>query len=111
MSRDLAALVDISDAIRLINQYRQGIDRYHFSENIEKQDAILRRITVIGEATKRLSKEFRSQHPTIPWKEIAGMRAVISHDYDEIDLDEVWIVMTQNLPPLLAYIQPLIPPE
>ncbi|MGI8935491.1 MAG: HepT-like ribonuclease domain-containing protein [Phormidesmis sp.] len=41
---------------------------------------------MIGEATKRLSKEFRSQHPTILWQEIAGMRDVISHDYDEIDL-------------------------
>jgi uncharacterized protein with HEPN domain len=41
------------------------------------------------EATKRLSKEFRGQHPTIPWKEIAGMHDVITHDYDEVDFDEV----------------------
>lgn len=111
MSRDSAALVDISDAIQLINQYIEGVDRYGLSENVEKQDAIIRRITIIGEATKRLSQEFRSQHPTIPWKQIAGMRDVLSHDYDEIDLDEVWIVISQNLPQLLTYIQPLIPPE
>lgn len=111
MSRDLSALVDIVDAIQLIQQYIEGVDRYDLSENVEKQDAILRRITIIGEATKRLSKEFRSQHPTIPWKQIAGMRDVLSHDYDEVDLDEVWLVVTQNLPQLLAYIQPLIPSE
>ncbi len=111
MSRDLAALVDIFEAIYLIDQYIEGVDRYHLSENIEKQDAILRRITIIGEATKRLSKEFRSQHPTIPWKQIAGMRDVLSHDYDEVDLDEVWIVVKQNLPQLSAYIRPLIPSD
>ena len=111
MSRDLAALVDILDAINLINQYIEGIDRYAFEENIEKQDAILRRITIIEEATKRLTKEFRSQHPSIPWKKIAGMRDVLSHDYDEVDLDEVWGVISQNLPKLARYIQPLIPPE
>lgn len=108
MSRDLAALIDIFDAIQLINQYIEGVDRYDLSENIEKQDAILRRITIVGEATKRLSKEFRSQHSAIPWKQIAGMRDVISHDYDEIDLDEVWVVVQHNLPQLLAYVQPLI---
>ncbi len=111
MSRDLAALVDILDAIQLINQYTKGIDRHTFEENIEKQDAILRRITIIGEATKRLTKGFRSQHPSIPWKQIAGMRDILSHDYDEVDLDEVWLVINQNLPKLLSYIQPLIPPE
>jgi uncharacterized protein with HEPN domain len=70
----------------------------------------LRRITIIGEATKRLSKEFREQHPTIPWKEIAGMRDVITHDYDEVDLDEVWTVINENLPQLLSYIEPLVSP-
>lgn len=104
----MTALVDIADAILLINQYIEGIDQYALSENIEKQDAIIRRITIIGEATKRLSKEFRSHHPTIPWRQIAGMRDVLSHDYDEIDLDEVWSVINQDLPQLLAYLQPLI---
>ena len=111
MSRDLAALVDIHNAIELINQYMQGIDRYELEENTEKQDAILRRLTIIGEATKRLTKDFRSQHSSIPWRKIAGMRDVISHDYNEIDLDEVWIVINRELPTLLNYIQPLISPE
>lgn len=70
-----------------------------------------RRITIIGEATKRLSKDFREQHPTIPWKEIAGMRDVITHDYNEVDLDEVWTIINENPPQLLAYIEPLTLPE
>jgi uncharacterized protein with HEPN domain len=68
----------------------------------------LRRITIIGEATKRLSKDFREQHSTIPWKEIAGMRDVITHDYNEVDLDEVWTAINENLPQLLDYIEPLV---
>jgi uncharacterized protein with HEPN domain len=109
MSRDQEALIDIVEAIKLILRYVEAVDFDDLAANIEKQDAILRRITIIGEATKRLSKDFREQHPTIPWKEIAGMRDVITHDYDEVDLDEVWTVIKQNLPELLNYIEPLIP--
>lgn len=111
MLRDREALIDIVEAIKLILRYVEGVDFDSLAANIEKQDAILRRITIIGEATKRLSKEFRGQHPTIPWKEIAGMRDVITHDYDEVDLDEVWTVINENLPQLLAYIEPLTLPE
>ncbi|NET62668.1 MAG: DUF86 domain-containing protein [Symploca sp. SIO2E6] len=109
MSRDQEALVDIVEAIKLIFRYVEGVNLDTLAANIEKQDAILRRITIIGEATKRLSKDFRQEHSTIPWKEIAGMRDVITHDYDEVDLDEVWTVITENLPHLLDYIEPLIP--
>ena len=111
MSRDLEALVDILDAIQLIQTYVKEVDQATLAKNIEKQDAILRRITIIGEATKRLTQTFRDQHPSIPWKQMAGMRDVITHDYDEIDLDEVWSVVQDNLPQLLNYIQPLVPPE
>lgn len=111
MSRDREALIDIVEAIKLILRYVEAVDFDTLATNIEKQDAILRRITIIGEATKRLSKDFREQHPTIPWKEIAGMRDVITHDYNEVDLDEVWTVINENLPQLLAYIEPLTLPE
>ncbi|MBJ7901000.1 MAG: DUF86 domain-containing protein [Cyanobacteria bacterium RI_101] len=108
MSRDRATLIDIVEAIKLILHYIEGVDFERLAANIEKQDAILRRITIIGEATKRLSKDFRAQHPTIPWKEIAGMRDIITHDYNEVDLQEVWTVVNENLPDLLNYIEPLI---
>ena len=111
MSRNQEALIDIISAIKLIAQYTEGITLATFAANIEKQDAILRRITIIGEATKRLTKDFRNQHPSIPWKEIAGMRDVITHDYNEVDLDEIWTVISENLPPLLTYIEPLVTPE
>jgi len=108
MLRDQEALVDIIEAIKLIFQYAEGVDAQALAINIEKQDAILRRITIIGEATKRLSKGFRNQHPSIPWKEISGMRDVITHDYDEVDLADVWVVISENLPELLSYLEPLV---
>lgn len=111
MSRDQEALIDIVEAIKLILSYAKGVDFDALAENFEKQDAILRRITIIGEATKRLTKEFRARHPSIPWKEMAGMRDVITHNYDEIELEEIWTVISENLPPLLNYIEPLIEGE
>jgi uncharacterized protein with HEPN domain len=107
MSRNQEALIDIIGSIKLIFQYIEGVDAEALAANIEKQDAILRRITIIGEATKRLTKDFRSQHPNIPWKEIAGMRDVITHDYNEVDIEEIWTVISENLLPLLTYLEPL----
>ncbi|RZM82163.1 HepT-like ribonuclease domain-containing protein [Leptolyngbya iicbica] len=108
MSRDQEALVDILEAIKLILQYAAGQDFETLAANVEKQDAILRRITIIGEATKRLSNEFRLQHPAIPWRQMAGMRDVITHNYDEVDFEDVWGVIQRDLPQLLTDLEPLV---
>ncbi|MGD1849350.1 MAG: DUF86 domain-containing protein [Cyanophyceae cyanobacterium] len=98
------------NAIELINQYTENSDRNGLEINVEKQDAIFRRIMIIGEAAKRLSQNFRQQHPSVPWKEIIGMRNLVAHDYDSVDLDEIWKVISTDLPELLDYIQPLVEP-
>lgn len=107
MSRDQESILDIIESIKLILHYVEGVNQESLAANYEKQDAILRRITIIGEATKRLSPEFRQKHSDIPWKKIAGMRDVITHDYDEIDLTEIWTVITENIPELLKYLENL----
>ena len=107
MSRDQESIIDIIESIKLILHYVEGVNQESLAANYEKQDAILRRITIIGEATKRLSPEFRQKHSDIPWKKIAGMRDVITHDYDEIDLTEIWTVVTENIPELLKYLENL----
>ena len=107
MSRDQESILDIIESIKLILHYVEGVNQESLAANYEKQDAILRRITIIGEATKRLSPEFRQKHSDIPWKKIAGMRDVITHDYDEIDLAEIWTVITENIPELLKYLENL----
>jgi uncharacterized protein with HEPN domain len=108
MPRDPESLIDIVTAIRRILRYTDGVSRADLEANDEKLSAILYQISIIGEATKRLSPTFRDAHPEIPWREIAGMRNVIVHEYDQLDLDVIWDVVQNKLSELLRLITPLI---
>jgi uncharacterized protein with HEPN domain len=68
-------------------------------------------ITVIGEIVKRLSPEFRQSHPEIQWKQIAGMRDKLVHDYNKVDLDLTWEVTQSSIPELLDFVLPFLPQE
>jgi uncharacterized protein with HEPN domain len=109
MSRDNASLLDIAKAGQLILQFAQELSREQLEADLRTQSAILYQIAVMGEATKRLSREFRSLHPEIPWDDMAGMRDVITHQYDRLDLDIVWQVVQRNIPELLDLLLPLLP--
>ncbi len=108
MPRDNESLIDIQIAARRILRYANRVDRAALEANDEKVSAILYQITIIGEATKRLSPEIRQQHPEVPWRAIAGMRDVMVHEYDQVDLDVVWDVIQNKLPELLVLLQPLL---
>lgn len=75
-----------------------------FFKDIKTQDAVVRNIDIIGEATKNLSKEIRNGHPEIPWKNVAGMRDRLIHQYFGVNLDIVWDVAHEELPKLLVHI-------
>lgn len=107
MSRDNQSLLDIADSIRLVMEYVINWDE--LMESIQIQDAVIRRLIIIGEATKRISMEFREVHSEIPWKEMAGLRDVIVHNYDGIDFDRLKPVIEVKLLEVLRQIELLLP--
>ncbi len=109
MARDDASLLDIARAAGLLIDFVQDMSKTQFYTDLKTQSAVLHQLLIIGEAVKRLSEDFRQQHSTIPWRLIAGMRDKLIHVYDSVDLDEVWKTASQDIPDLLANIQPLLP--
>jgi uncharacterized protein with HEPN domain len=110
MSRDEAALLDMARALRLIIEFTQQMEEPSFLDDLKTQSAVLHQLLVLGEAVKRLSPEFRARHPEIPWTLIAGMRDNLIHEYDSVDLEEVWRTTERDVPRLLASLEPLLPP-
>jgi uncharacterized protein with HEPN domain len=111
MNRDLGTLLDIVLACRDIESYTAGLDFEHFKVDRLVRDATLHQLTIIGEATKRLSQRFRQHHPAIPWQQMAGMRDHLVHAYDKVNLELVWRTATVDVPRLRQDLEPLIPPE
>ncbi len=109
MLRDNSALLDILRAARLAVEFGGGLDRDAFSKDLKTQSAVLHQLLLLGEAVKRLSEEFRAGHPEIPWRAIAGMRDRLIHEYDEVDLDEVWRTLTSDVPRLTTQVEGLAP--
>ena len=93
-------LDDILDSIEKIEEYTRGVNFKKFDSNTELQDAVVRRLEIIGEAVKNLPAETKSKHPEIPWKQISGMRDVLIHEYAGVSLKRVWKVITDDLSPL-----------
>jgi len=98
LSRDEGNLLDILKAARLAIEFKGQTDKAEFLADLKTQSAVLHQLLIIGEAVKRLSPEFRGAHPEVPWKLIAGTRDKLIHFYEGVDLDEVWKMVTADLP-------------
>lgn len=105
---DLVYLRHIADAISRIERYVRNTSHDEFQANQLVQDGVIRQIEIIGEATKRLSKEIKEKHPSIEWKDIAGMRDKMIHDYLGVDIDAVWDTVKRDLPILKNEIENMI---
>jgi uncharacterized protein with HEPN domain len=110
MWRDDAWVLDMLNAARRVVEYARDMDEPTFLAISRDQDAILRQLTILGEAAKGVSPEFRGAHPEIPWKRIAGFRDVVVHDYFHVDLREVWRIVQEDVPSLVGLLEPLVPP-
>jgi len=111
MPRDRESLVDILDSAKLAVGYLKDLDQLQFWNDIRNQDSVVRRIEIIGEATKRISNSTRDRFPSIPWKEMEGMRDRVIHGYDTIDLDIVWRTVKDLFPQLIAQIESILASE
>ena len=109
MPRDDAHVLDILKAARLAIEFKGSADKAAFLADAKTQSAVLHQLLVIGEAVKRLSPEFRAAHPEVPWRLIAGTRDKLIHFYEGVDLEEVWKMVTSDLPGLIRLIEPLAP--
>jgi uncharacterized protein with HEPN domain len=96
LKNDRVYLLHIRDAIALIETYSSaGKNAYLAAPEI--QDAIIRRLEVIGEASERLSLMLREAHPDVPWRRICGLRDVLIHDYMAVDVEAVWAVVESGI--------------
>jgi uncharacterized protein with HEPN domain/predicted nucleotidyltransferase len=101
-------LQDILESINLIEEYTQDLSQNEFSQNIQVQDAVIRRLEIIGEATKNLPRSLRLQYPAVPWQQMAGMRDILIHGYFGANLNRIWEVIEQNLPVLQPQITQIL---
>lgn len=99
-SKDQLYFDNITECIRKINEFSKGLSLKEFKNNEMVQDAVIRNIEVIGEASKKISADTKQTYYKIPWKEIAGMRDKLIHDYLGVDILVVWRTIKEDIPKL-----------
>jgi uncharacterized protein with HEPN domain len=108
--RDAAYLVDMLDAAEAIARFIGGISETAYLTDEVLQSAIERKVEIIGEAARGISRAFQNAHPQIPWQAIIVQRHVLAHEYGRIDQRRIWRVATVHVPALLEHLRPLVPP-
>ncbi len=111
MERDLQSLLDMLQSAQIVMNYIAGRSQDELATDLQFQDAMIRRLLMIGEASKRVSEITRQTLTTIPWIAISGMRNRLVHEYDEIDLDVIWDTAVNSLPNLILELEKVVPPN
>jgi len=108
MKRPEIFLEHILECINEVERNTKDISKEHFFENVTIQDAVIRRLEIIGEAVKNLPKNFKSKYSAIPWKSVAGMRDILIHEYFGVDLKLIWKIVNKELPALKKQVVELL---
>jgi len=111
MWRDDAYLLDILVAARKVRAFTSGVTRERFDQDEVLQNAVLRMLEIIGEASRSISDERKDAHPGIPWRQIVGMRNKLIHHCFRVDADKVWDTVQNDIPALIEAVEPLVPEE
>jgi uncharacterized protein with HEPN domain len=104
-SDQVGRLRDILEASHLIGSYVKDTPEADFQADKQKQDAVVRRIEIIGEAAAHLSEETRRAVPDLPFRKMRGMRNIVAHDYANVNLNIVWQVATIHVPEVCAALE------
>lgn len=102
------SLADIKEACVRIKVYIAPLSYELFLRDIKTQDAVVRNLEIIGEAVKNIPSAVRLKHPQIPWKKIAALRDRLIHHYFGVNLDIVWVIITEELPLLTRQIDKIL---
>ena len=105
---DKIFLQHIIDEISKIEKSSKTLTKEKFEKNVDLQDAMIRRLEVIGEATKNISDKLKKENNSIEWKKIAGTRDVIIHSYFDVDLSLIWVIITDEIPKLKKNIETIL---
>jgi uncharacterized protein with HEPN domain len=112
--RDPAYLWDMIEAARAAVDYTENLTLDKFlatdRERAITRLAVERQLEILGEAARRVSSQFREAHPGLPWREMVGLRNVISHEYDKVNYESIFRIVRNRLPVLIAMLEPLVPP-
>lgn len=109
MSRDVNLFLDdMQVACEKVIRYVKGLKQTQFLKDEKTYDAVVRNLTIIGEAVKNVPQEIRKLHPGIEWRKIAGFRDIAVHDYFGIDEDILWDIIQNEIPYLLTQLNQII---
>jgi uncharacterized protein len=108
--RNSAAILDMVQAIHRIQRFTKSLNFEDYLENDLVQNAVERNFEIIGEAVRRITPEFREAHPEVNWAGAVGLQNVIIHQYDRLENETIWKIVTTVLPVLLPQIEQLLPP-